>query len=273
MMRWLILTSLGCGSGGGFVGQQAEDTQAPKLGEGLVAITGAEVVLGETDDEAWSEFFGREGEYRTIIPAHAFVVDDFYIDRFPFPGVDGANWFTDGAHHSTIEALDAKLADFGRRACTIPELLYAAAGPDNLRYPYGDAHVSGRCDGDDTNPEPIGTFTLCESDFGVRDFMVRATWGRIDDQTREAIDGTGDHEQISEDLEYGVYGGTSRSDTIQAHSNFGFHTHAKEGEDRYLDDGFRICADSTPSTNQDAAFERWRANAVEAGSFAAMYGQ
>ena len=57
--------------------------------------------------------------------------------------------------------------------------------------------------------------------------MVRATWGRLDDQTREAIDGTGDHEDISADLEYAVYGGTSRSDTIQAHSNFGFHTHAK----------------------------------------------
>ena len=49
--------------------------------------------------------------------------------------------------------------------------------------------------------------------------------------------------------------------------------HAKEGEDRYLDDGFRICADAPPSTNQDNAFERWRNNAVEAGSFAGMYGQ
>ena len=272
-MLWLILVSLGCGSGGGFIGQQAEDTQAPSLGAGLVAIDGADIVLGESDDETWSTFFGREGEYRTIIPAHSFVIEDFYIDRFPFPGVDGANWFTDGAQHSTIEALDAKLADFGRRACTIPELLYAAAGPDNLRYPYGDTYVSGHCDGDDTNPEPLGTFTLCESDFGIRDFMVRSAWGRLDAQTREAIDGSGDHEAMPADIEFAVYGGTSRLDTIQAHSNFGFHTHAKEGEDRYLDDGFRICADAPPSTNQDNAFERWRNNAVEAGSFAGMYGQ
>lgn len=272
-MRWFIFLSLGCGSGGGFVGQQAEDTQAPKLGAGLVAIDGTEVVLGEADAEEWSEFFGQAGEYRTIIPEHAFVVDDFYIDRFPFPGVEGVEWFTDGAHHSTIEALDAKLADFGRRACTIPELLYAAAGPDNLRYPYGDAYVSGQCEGDDTNPQPIGTFTLCESHFGIRDFMVRGAWGRIDDQTREAIDGSGDHERLPADITYAVYGGTSRLDTIQAHSNFGFHSHAKEGDDRYLDDGFRICADGAPSTNQDLAFERWRNNAIEAGGYAAMYGQ
>ena len=272
-MTWFLLMSLGCGSGGGFVGQQGQDTQAPEPSTGLVAISGAEVLLGETDEATWSEFYGEPGQYRTIIPAHDFVIDDYYIDRYPFPGAEDAAWFTDGAHHSTIEALDAKLGDFGRRACTLTELLYAAAGPDNLRYPYGDTYVSGHCDGDDTNPEPIGTFTLCESDFGIRDFMVRGAWGRLDTQTREAIDGSGDHEAMPADIEFAVYGGTSRLDTIQAHSNFGFHTHAKEGEDRYLDDGFRICADAPPSTNQDNAFERWRNNAVEAGSFAGMYGQ
>lgn len=272
-MSWLFIIGLGCGSGGGFIGQQAQDTHEPQLGAGLVAIAGAEVVLGETDSEEWALFYAEPGEYRTIIPEHTFVLDDYYIDRFPFPGVEGVTWFTDGAIHSTIEALDAKLADFGRRACTIPELLYAAAGPDNMRYPYGNDYVAGQCDPDDTNPQPIGTFSLCESDFGIRDFMVRGTWGRLDDQTREAIDGWGDHDRMPADIEFAVYGGTSRLDTIQAHSNFGFHSHAKEGDDRYLDDGFRLCADAPPSTNQDAAFERWRDNAVAAGSFAAMYGQ
>ena len=155
---------------GGFVGQQAEDTQAPKLGEAWLPSLGPRCAPARRTTRRGRVL--RSGRVRTIIPAHAFVVDDFYIDRFPFPGVDGANWFTDGAHHSTIEALDAKLADFGRRACTIPELLYAAAGPDNLRYPYGDAYVSGQCDGDDAT-WAISTFTA--SDFGVRDFMVRAT--------------------------------------------------------------------------------------------------
>ncbi len=270
-MKYLLMLLFGCGSGGGFVGQQAEDPEPAEARSGLIGLSGGEFFLGEVDSDEWGAYFGEPGQYRSVIPAHTAELDDFYIDQFPFPGVEGADWFTDGAHHSTIEALDAKLADFGRRACTITELLYAAAGPDNLRYPYGDQYTADLCDGDDANPQPLGTFTQCESPLGIRDFMVRSTWGRIDDQARNAIDGSGDHEGIPSDVEFGVYGGTSREDTIQAPTNFGFHTHAKNGEDRYLDDGFRLCADEPPSSPQDVAFERWIDGAVAAGSFAELF--
>ena len=70
----------------------------------------------------------------------------------------------------------------------------------------------------------------------------------MDDQTREAIDGTGDHEQISEDLEYGVYGGgTSRSDTIGT-STLASTPTRKRARTATSTMGSRICADSTPST-------------------------
>ena len=54
----------------------------------------------------------------------------------------------------TIEALDQTLEQYGRRACTISELMYAAAGPDNNRYPYGNEWIDRVCDPDDANPEP-----------------------------------------------------------------------------------------------------------------------
>ena len=271
-MRWILLLTIGCGKpDDGITVSVSGEPEDTALGQGLVAISGAAVTLGETDTAWLADYAGGDGDNQTIIPLADFSVAPFLIDRFPFPGVEGAAWFNDGAHHSTIEALDAILADFGRRACTITELLYAAASAENHRYPYGDAFIAGQCEVDDLNPDVIGAYAGCVSALGIRDFGVRSTWGRLDDQIIAVMNLTEQGEVFPGDLVHATWGGTSRDDTFYAPSNFGFHTHAKEGDDRYLDDGFRICADETPTSNEDLAFERWLNKAVEGGSFDALF--
>lgn len=270
-MRWILLITVGCGKPDGGISVNVSDGPEEALGAGLVAIDGDTVSLGETSPEWLSDYAGGDGDYQTIIPLADFTVDAFLIDRYPFPGVEGAEWFTDGAHHSTIEALDATLADFGRRACTITELLYAASSADNHRYPYGDEYIAERCEVDDVNPEVIGAYPLCKSTLGIHDFQVRSTWGRLDEQIIAVMAETEQVFDFPADLEFASWGGTSRADTFYAPSNYGFHTHAREGEDRYLDDGFRVCADKNPTSAEELAYGRWLTRAVDAGSFEALF--
>ena len=271
-MQWLMLIMMGCTAPTkGLPPMVSSDTDAT-MGSGLVAISGASISLGETDPD-WIDAYDGDGEEsQTIMPLANYAIDDFYIDRYPFPGIEGAEWFADGTRHNTIEALDLTLADFGRRVCTIAELMYAAAGPDNHRYPFGDGTTwDDVCDPDDENPSPIGAFPGCESDFGIRDFQVRSTWGRLDATTITTMQDTPQREGFPGDLTYAVWGGTSRDDTFYAPTNFGFHTHDRLAEDLYLDDGFRVCADDTPSANQEVAYERWLERALEAGSYEALF--
>ena len=266
-MKWIVILLIGCGKpDGGSIGVQGTDTGESEDELGLIAVTGGLYRLGETDLDRYAHYLGGPGEYRTIIPAQDFELTDFWIDRYPFPGVVDAEWFTDGATHDTITALHAGLSDFGRRPCTIAELLYAAAGPNNNRYPYGNEYDASACEPDDENPQPIGTFSRCKSVHGVQDFQVRATWGILDEQTLNALNSGGDQQPISADLDYAIWGGTSRTDTIQAPTNFGFHQHGDDPT-RYLDDGFRVCADQQPTTNQNLAYNRWRQRAIDAGSY------
>ncbi|MGB0637702.1 MAG: hypothetical protein ACPGTU_00115, partial [Myxococcota bacterium] len=104
------------------------------------------------------------------------------------------------------------------------------------------------------------------------DFQVRSTWGVLDEQTIQALDGTEQVEGFPEPFTYAVWGGTSRTDTFYAPNNYGFHTHAVDAEDRYQDDGFRVCAGpDAPTTAQDLAYDRWLSDALLAGSFEALF--
>ena len=270
-MSWLFILIVGCQKEGPYLPGTAEDTAAP-LANGLVFIEGATALLGETDAEIIDQYDGDGAEVQTIMPAATYAIDDYFIDRYPFPGVAGVDWFTDGPRHNTIEALDATLADFGRRVCDVSELLYAAAGPDNHRYPFGDGFTwEALCDPDDLNPSPIGSFPDCVSDLGIRDFHVRSTWGRLDSTTVALMQTTPQTAGFPGDLTYAVWGGTSRDDTFYAPSNFGFHTHERLAEDLYIDDGFRVCADDEPTNNEEIAYQRWLDNAIEAGSYEALF--
>jgi len=270
-MPWIFLLTIGCAKETRYLPGAVEDTATP-VGNGLVLIEGTSVRLGETDASLIDQWDGDGEEAQTIIPAANHTLSDFYIDRYPFPGIAGEQWFTDGTRHNTIEALDATLTDFGRRVCDISELMYAAAGPNNHRYPYGDGSTPGNaCDSDDENPSPIGSFPNCESALGIRDFQVRSTWGKLDAATISVMQDTPQTEGFPGDLIYAVWGGTSRDDTFYAPTNFGFHTHDRLAEDLYLDDGFRVCADDEPTNNEELAYARWLDRAIEAGSYGALF--
>ena len=239
---------------------------------GLVPIEGGRFYLGEADPLVVINFDGGQSDFQTIIPESSIQVDGFWIDRYPFPGVPGDDWFPDGLNMQVVATLDSWLQEYGRRACTISELLLASASQDNHRYPYGDGdYDSTACDPDDSNPSPIGSFPDCVSATGVRDFQVRSTWVRLDRdmvlvmaETQQADDFPGDHE-------FAVWGGTSRTDTYYAPNNFGFHMHGVD-DVAYQDDGFRVCAGpNAPSEAQDTAYTYWLEDVRAAGSYAGIF--
>jgi hypothetical protein len=253
-------------SGGSDTGE-APDLVTP----GLVGISGGHYFLGEWDALVIVNFDGEGDDSQTVIPESSFNIEGFWIDRYPFPGHPGDDWFSDGMNLPLVSTLDAWLQDYGRRACTMSELLLAGAGADNLRYPYGDgSYDPSACDGDDSNPQPIGSFPDCISTNGVRDFQVRSTWGRLDREMVEVMATTPQAVDFPSGLDFAVWGGTSRTDTFYAPNNFGFHLHGEE-DTAYLDDGFRVCAGpSAPSEAQDAAYALWLQEVRAAGSFASI---
>jgi len=275
----LLFLTAGCGvkSGGIVVGSgdtgggDDEGVSDPSAAV-LVPIDATTVFLGEWDALIINRFGGDGSEHQTVIPETEFALSAYWIDRYPFPGIPDEPWFFDGLDHPTVEALDVWLADYGRRACTVAELLYAAAGPDNHRYPYGDGTFdASACDPDDTAPAAIGTYTDCNSALGVRDFQVRSTWGRLDARTEAVMADTAQASNFPGESVYASWGGTSRSDTFYAPSNFGFHIH-DVADDPYLDDGFRVCAGPNPPTDEEnAAYAYWLEDAIAAGSYDGLF--
>jgi len=277
----LVLCLLGCGqdktpmvSDGA---PEEEDTGGapPPIevgGSELVGIGAATLILGESDLLIINRFGGDGSEDQTIIPEATFDLEAFWIDRYPFPGLEGEDWFVDGLNHEMAAQLDAWLVDYGRRACTVTELLYAAAGPDNHRYPYGDGSFDiSACDPDDSNPQPLGTYNRCESALGIRDFQVRSSWGRLDAQIIAVMQDTPQAAGFPGDYTHAVWGGTSRSDTFYAPNNYGFHLHDLL-EDPYQDDGFRVCAGpEAPTAEQDAAYSYWLEDLIRAGSYEVLF--
>ncbi|MAF11076.1 hypothetical protein CMK11_11560, partial [Candidatus Poribacteria bacterium] len=61
--------------------------------------------------------------------------------------------------------------------------LYAAAGPENHRYPWGDAWKPV-CDDYRAPKGLIGAFPGCRTPTGVRDLGVETSWATLDPQTR-----------------------------------------------------------------------------------------
>jgi hypothetical protein len=278
-MRWIALAILAaCGEekGGMVVDPPDEDRDTGEVievgGAELVSISGGAVVLGEGDELIVYRYGGDGSEAQTIIPTHNATLESYWIDRYPFPGVPDIPWFTDGLSQDMVAWLDEWMADYGRRACTVSELLYAAAGPVNDRYPYGDGSFDpNACDPDDTAPAAIGTHAGCESALGIRDFQVRSAWGRLDSQMVAVMADTPQATGFPLDNEFAAWGGTSRSDTYYAPSNFGFHLHGWE-DDPYQDDGFRVCAGpDKPTPEQDAAYSYWLEDVVRAGSYVDLF--
>lgn len=228
---------------------------------GFIYVEADTAGLGEWDVELLDQYEGN------VIPYDSYDTDPFCIAKFPAPGIEGGAWPVDGLSISQLPSVELELQASARRLCTVPELLRAAAGHDDWRHPYDPEERRSVCDPDDGNPSPIGTFPSCTSPEGVRDFEVRSTWAGLDDQTAEVL-----REFWGDDLDGGgtwvAWGGTSRTDTYYAPSNFGVHLHGAD-EDPYTDDGLRICTDpGIPTSDDDARFADSMTRLAEVGSFA-----
>jgi len=230
---------------------------------GMIEIDTATLTLGEWADAAQEQYAGL------VIPQDTFSVGAFCVDTFPLPGVEGAQWPTDGLGYEQARSLDQQIAAFGRRACTVTELTVAAAGPDNWRYPYDKNDFDASLCDDGANPMALGVKPDCTSPFGVHDFQVRSSWARLDQQALDAVS-PGMSQPPPGDGDYAVWGGSSAQDTFYAPSNFGLHFYGPD-DDAYLTDGFRACAPiGVPTEEEEAAWADWQATFELAGSFEAV---
>ena len=269
-----LATLAGCApeDEGGF-GVGGSDGEEPGTGpatsgscpSGMVQISFEEgaVVLGEWDPNRLSDPQGEAYQY--ALSEEEYSGSAYCIDEYPFPGQD-EEWAVEALYYEQLPSLEQRLAAGGRRLCTVTELMLAAAGPENWRFSTDpEQRIAGDCDPDDMSPDPIGSHSRCRSPLGVHDFNVRSSWARIGESERPVLEGL-----IPEELlPYAVYGGTSRSDTFYAPTNFGLHFHDEglmEGGG-YKDDDLRTCADPETSTpEREAAWEEARAEFIEQGS-------
>ena len=261
-----------------------EAPAAPDCPTGMIGVPEGTWTLGEGDPDwllpspnnSWeSEYPGLDLLALTTIPLSTHTIPAFCMDRFPFPGIEGENWPVDGLNFDTVRELDLALDVFGRRACTLSELLLAGAGPNNWRFPYDPGEpISGICEEDDFAPGPIGRMPGCVSPLGFRDMLVRSVWARLDPAMGAVLAPQGmpiyppwDGASFAGSQPYAVYGGTSRQGTFYCSTNFGVHSHPDSVE-LFLDDGFRACANpGLPDPSVEAAWQDFLADFLLVGSY------
>ncbi len=241
---------------------------------GMVAVAGGTWTLGEWDD---SEILPGEWQKHTLRD-RPWTVRDFCIAELPFPGVEGAQWPVDGLNVNMVAALHERMEPAGRRVCRIDELLVAAAGPSNWRYPYARSEREGEEDGGgnpcpktDRDPPPLGSMRGCVSQLGVRDLQVRSAWGGTpppvaDQLARAGIDLAG------LEGDFAVWGSTARTNTWYPPTNFAVHSHGP-GQQAFQDDHVRLCADpGVPSAAAEARFVDDLERFAESNSMATWLG-
>ena len=271
---WLLLFAFGCTDGDSDEfslqqGARPEDTaEIPdRCPSGMIEVSGRHIVAGEWEiDEL--EFYAPN-----VIPEGTWELEDFCMDAYPWPGQEGEGWMPDGLHWNQVVELESKLSQVDLRLCTVGELLYGAAGPDNWRYPYLSSDFEADiCDPEDHSPLVMGTYADCVSSTGFSDFGIRSAWARLDSQALEILVGGDPSALPAGDGTYGIYGGTSRQDTFHAPSNFGIHFYGP-GDPAYVTDDFRACADpwdGVPDETAERKIRIMREGFLTQGSYAQM---
>lgn len=217
----------------------------------MIAVEGGWFHLGE-DDKGLLERYAAHHQ----LGKRWLRVRPFCVAEYPFPNRAGVPWPADGLRIDQLPAVEARVEPFGRRLCTVDELLLVGAGPDNWRHPHDPARrLPGRCEPYDlAEGMVLGAYAGCVNAQGVHDLGVRSSWARINDPAiaRDLRAGWLTDRGPSvplPDLPYAVWGGTARDDTFYAPGNFGIHTHGIEGP--FVDDGLRLCATPRPSWRDD----------------------
>lgn len=251
----LLSCTLGCSGKEegpvGTAGSSSETGQSGTTGEGegeelrgdcpvgMVEIPAFSGSLGEGDPVLQDRYAGQQVVLTDI------ALDAFCIDRFPFPG-EGHEWTQDPLDWDRVDAFSAVAEAHGRRLCTVAELMLAAGGSENWRYPYDRLEYrEDRCEpGDLTPTAPIGSYEDCTSPYGVQDFMVRSTWAILDEQAGEDIRAyyyTDTGILIPGGGYYAVWGGSAVQDTFYAPNNYGLHFYGP-GDPGYVNESVRTCA-------------------------------
>lgn len=273
----VALTAAGCAGGedSGFSPNlsggvdDADDTGAPPdydCPEGMIEVDATTAELGETLSQNVTLYEA------TTIPRITVATAGYCVDRFPLPGREGAAWPPDGLGFDQVATLEAALPAYGRRLCTVSELMLAGAGPDNWRYPYDPAaYRADVCDPEPNTPLALGTYPDCKSPLRVRDLNVKSSWARLDAAVKAAIEPY--YIEWEQDFPgggaYGIWGGTSAQNTFHSPDNFGIHFYGS-GDPSYPSDGIRVCADTGALDEATEAAWATRMDALEsAGTLAA----
>ena len=249
-------------------GRPVDSAEEPDLcPSGMMQVAGRHIVAGEWDADEIAEYAPN------IIPEGVWELDDFCMDAYPWPGVEGEGWMPDGLNWDRVEIFEALLSQVDLRLCTVGELLYGAAGADNWRYPYAPENFDEDiCDPEDHTPLNMGTYSGCVSTLGFSDFSIRSAWARLDDQALQILV-EGDLTALPEgDGSYAIFGGTSRTDTFHAPSNFGVHYYGP-GNQAYVTDDVRVCADlsdDVPDQQTERKVRTLREAFLSQGSYAAL---
>ena len=240
-------------------------------------------VLGEEDPTSTTDVMVLPHYY---MPVGEFHIGDFWIAEYPFPG-KGEAWIGrsdtgGGLSYAQVRLLDERLAPvFGRRLCTVEELLLAGAGPENQRLPYGADRDVALCDVDQNPARPIGGFPGCVSPLGVHDILTRSLWAHIDDESRAHYNRRAKElgwiYQLPGDMPVLVVHGLNNRVADYGTSVQTLHWHFAPGDPwaegeadvSFVDDYPSFCADpdDLPTAEQEAAFEAKRVACAAAGSF------
>tara|TARA_B110000037_G_C17011034_1_gene461311 strand:- start:68 stop:811 length:744 start_codon:yes stop_codon:yes gene_type:complete len=215
----------------------------------MVLIEGGEAVLGRMHPR-----FGVE----QMLPQRV-TVEDYCVAELPFPGTKGDVWMEDGLAAGDLWLWEKLLHDYGRRFCTVEELVWArASGENNFSFVHGNRRDAS-CDPGTSSQiiSPIGSFEGCINELGVGDVGVSSSWASSSAEVDEARGA----EWIRP---FVVVGGTARTDTFYAPDNFGIHAH-DPGNPPFFDDQLRVCADL--GEGLDAEWLDFTLAAAQQGSF------
>ena len=216
----------------------------------MILLEGGGAWLGK-----WGQKYGKDQ-----FPAMDVQVEPYCIDALPFPGRKGAHWPEDGLRADLVEEWRRLLGSFGRRFCTVEELVWAtASGSKNLRFLTGNTpptHCETHISWGDMHP--LGAHTGCVNPWGIRDVNVASSWALASDDV-ELLRG-----ESSRQREVVIVGGTNRRDTFYAPNNFGLHAH-DPGDIAYFDDQLRVCAN--PGEGLEAEWQIFREAATHQGTF------
>jgi hypothetical protein len=195
--------------------------------EDMIHVEGGSAILGQLRP--------AHGEDQ-VTPVQV-EVGDYCIGTYPLPGRAGDHWPEDGLAAESVVLWERLLHAYGMRLCSVEELVWASAtGENNLPYASG-MQPPEVCEKSFSWPDmkALGHFGGCVSPLGLRDLHVASSWAASSERVDEA-------RNASRTAPHVVVGGTNRSDTFYAPTNFGHHIHGQE-DSPFFDDQLRICSD------------------------------